>query len=92
MARVKSRAPASFKPQVNDTEKRLDILYDHLNNDELLSEGTVEQIKELAESVQRRDWARATEIQVDAQVNKSEECGNWMVGVKRLVGMGRATP
>ena len=92
MSRVKSRAPASFKPQVNDTEKRLDILYDHLNNSELLSEETVGQVRELAEAVERRDWARASEVQVDVQVNKSEECGNWMVGVKRLVGMGRGTP
>lgn len=89
---MKARAPASFKPQVNDTEKRLDILYDHLNNDELLSEETVEQMKVLAEAVRARDWARAGEVQVDVQVNKSEECGNWMVGVKRLVGMGRGTP
>ena len=92
MARVKARAPASFKPQVNDTEKRLEILYDHLNNQDLLSEQTVAQIQELSESIQRRDWARAAEIQVDVQVNKSEECGNWMVGVKRLIGMGRGTP
>jgi protein transport protein SEC31 len=92
MARVKSRAPASFRPQVLDTEKRLDILYDHMNNNELLSEGTVEMVRELAEAVERRDWAKAAEIQVSVQVERSEECGNWMVGVKRLIGMGRGTP
>ena len=57
-----------------------------------MNEETVEQVRELAEAVKRRDWARASEVQVDVQVNKSEECGNWMVGVKRLVGMGRGTP
>ena len=92
MTRVKSRAPASFKPQVVDTEKRLDILYDHLNNNELLSEGTVEIVRELAEAVGGKDYARAAELQVSLQVERSEECGNWMVGVKRLIGMGRGTP
>lgn len=29
---------------------------------------------------------------MDVNVNKVEECGNWMVGVKRLIGMGRGTP
>lgn len=92
MGRVKARAPASFKAQVNDTEKRLDILYDHLNNEDLLKPDTIEQIKELSVALQNRDFQRASDIQMDVHTNKVEECGNWMVGVKRLVGMCRATP
>jgi len=91
MARVKARAPTSFKPQVVDTEKRLDILFDHLNNEDLLKPDTVAQISELAIALQNRDFQRASEIQMDVHTNKVEECGNWMVGVKRLVGMCRAT-
>lgn len=89
--RIEARAPQQFAPQVNDTRKRLDILYDHLNNDDLLKPDTVQQMVELAQAVERKDWHRAGEIQVDVQVNKVEECGQWMVGVKRLIGMGRAT-
>ena len=92
MARVKARAPPSFKPQVVDTEKRLDILFEHLNNEELLKPDTVAQVAELATALQNRDYQRASEIQMDVHTNKVEECGNWMVGVKRLVGMCRATP
>ena len=92
MSRVKARAPASFKPQVVDTEKRLDILYDHLNNEDLIKPGTVEQLVELSRALEARDFNRASEIQMDVHTNKVEECGNWMVGVKRLVGMCRATP
>ncbi|EXJ90826.1 hypothetical protein A1O1_03931 [Capronia coronata CBS 617.96] len=92
MARVKARAPASFKPQVIDTEKRLDILFDHLNNEDLLKPATVQQISELAAALQNRDFQRASDIQLDVHTNKVEECGQWMVGVKRLVGMCRATP
>ncbi|KAK5443496.1 protein transport protein S31 [Exophiala xenobiotica] len=92
MARVKARAPASFEPQVRDTEKRLDILFDHLNNEDLLKPDTVGQIAQLANALQNRDFQTAGDIQMDVHTNKVEECGNWMVGVKRLVGMCRATP
>jgi len=92
MARVKGRAPASFEPQVRDTEKRLDILFDHLNNEDLLKPDTVAQIAQLATALQNRDFQTASDIQMDVHTNKVEECGNWMVGVKRLVGMCRATP
>lgn len=77
---------------MNDTRKRLDILFDHLNNEDLLKPDTVAQVVEIANAIQSRDWARAAEIQMDVNVNKVEECGNWMVGVKRLIGMGRGTP
>jgi protein transport protein SEC31 len=92
MSRVEARAPVSFKAQVIDTKKRLDILFDHLNNEELLRPETVAQIVELSTALQNRDFNRASEIQMDVHTNKVEECGNWMVGVKRLVGMCKATP
>lgn len=90
MARIEPRAPQSYAPQVRDTAKRLDILYDHLNNDDLIQPDTVGQLVELAQAVESRDWVRASEIQGDIHVNKVEECGNWMVGVKRLISMGKA--
>lgn len=89
--RVEARAPQQFTAQVNDTRKRLDILYDHLNNEDLMKPDTVQQLVELSRAIEARDWQRASELQVDVQVNKVEECGQWMVGVKRLIGMGRAT-
>jgi protein transport protein SEC31 len=34
MQRVAARAPPNFAPQVKDTQKRLGLLFDHLNNGE----------------------------------------------------------
>ena len=90
MTRVKSRAPASFKPQVTDTEKRLDILFDHLNNEDLLKPDTVWQMVELSQSLRDGQFDRAAEIQVEVHRDKVDEAGQWMVGVKRLVGMCKA--
>jgi protein transport protein SEC31 len=77
--RVKARAPPTFKAHVNDTEKRLNMLYDHLNNDDLLKEDTVQSLLELAQALQARDYEQAQAIHVDIFTNKNEECGNWMV-------------
>lgn len=92
MARISERAPAQFRTQVNDTERRLDILYEHLNNDNLLKPPTVEKMVSLALALQQRDYDEATALHLDILTNNSDECGKWMVGVKRLIGMSRATP
>ena len=92
MSRVEARAPAQFKPQVADAKKRLDILFDHLNNEDLLKPDTVQQIAELAQALQAKNYQHASDIQLDVHQNKVEESGLWMVGVKRLIGMSRATP
>ena len=79
MQRVKAKAPSSFKAQVVDTEKRLNILYDHLNNEDLLKEDTVSSMVELAQALQARDYERSQAIHVEIMTNKTDECGNWMV-------------
>lgn len=92
MQRVASKAPPSFSAQVKDTQKRLNILFDHLNNEELVKPDTIQQLSELADALQSKDYDTAHKLQVDIQRDKTEECGNWMVGVKRLISMSKVTP
>lgn len=91
MSRVKARAPAAYADRVKDTEKRLDILFDHLNNEDLLKRDTVAQIVELATALENRQFDRASEIQLDVHQNKVDECGNWIIGVKRLIQLSKAS-
>lgn len=79
MQRVKAKAPASFKAQVTDTEKRLNILFDHLNNDDLLKPDTVQSMDELAQALQARNYEVAQAIHLEVLTNKTGECGQWMV-------------
>ena len=81
MQRVKSRAPASFKSHVIDTEKRLNILFDHLNNGDLLKEDTVASMTTLSAAIRDKNFEQAQAIHVDLMTNKMEECGNWMVSL-----------
>lgn len=79
MQRVAAKAPPTFAPQVKDTQKRLNILFDHLNNEELVQPETIGQLTELAQAIQSKDYATAQRFQVEIQRDKTEECGNWMV-------------
>lgn len=79
MQRVASKAPANFAPQVKDTQKRVNLLFDHLNNEELVKPDTIEQLSQLAEAIEAKNYTLAHQIQVDVHENKTEECGNWMV-------------
>lgn len=79
MQRVASKAPAAFAPQVKDTQKRLGLLFDHLNNEELVQPATIDQLSQLADAIHNKDYASAQKLQVEIQRDKTEECGNWMV-------------
>lgn len=79
MQRVAAKAPASFAPQVKDTQKRLGLLFDHLNNEELVKPDTIAQLTQLANALDGRDYAQAHSLQVEIQTSRTEECGNWMV-------------
>ena len=79
MQRIKSRAPSSFKAQVEDAERRLSILFDHLNNEDLLKSNTISDMVQLSHAIQNRDYETARTIHVDIMTNRTEECGNWMV-------------
>jgi protein transport protein SEC31 len=79
MQRVAAKAPASFAPQVKDTQKRLGLLFDHLNNEELVKPDTIEQLTQLATALEGKDHTEAQRLQVEIQRDKTDECGNWMV-------------
>ncbi|EPQ61450.1 Bgt-133 [Blumeria graminis f. sp. tritici] len=92
MQRVAAQAPSSFAPQVKDTQKRLNILFDHLNNEETVKPDTILRLNKLTEALVSKNYDVAGRIQIEIQTEKTDECGNWMVGVKRLISMSKVTP
>lgn len=80
IARIKSSAPQQYMAQVTDMEKRLNILFDHLNNEDLLGESTVQEVIEISRAVQSKEWDRALALFNELQTAKlATEGGNWMV-------------
>ncbi|CCU77248.1 Protein transport protein SEC31/Web1p [Blumeria hordei DH14] len=92
MQRVAAQAPSSFALQVKDTQKRLNILFDHLNNEETVQPDTILRLNKLTEALVSKNYDVAGRIQIEIQTEKTDECGNWMVGVKRLISMSKVTP
>lgn len=91
MQRIKSKAPAQYKQHVMDTEKRLNILFDHLNNNEVVKADTIVELNRLASSLQAKQYDEAIAIFAALMTNKTDEGSNWMVGVKRLIQFSKST-
>lgn len=80
IARIKSVAPQAFKPQVEDMDKRINILFDHLNNEDLLQPDTVQQMVEISQLVSSKEWDQAQARFTEMQGAKLETEGtHWMV-------------
>lgn len=77
--RIKPKVPQQYKAHIADTEKRLNILFDHLNNEDLLKPDTVQQMNDLASNIQARQFDEANAIFSDLMTNKNDEGSNWMV-------------
>lgn len=92
MEQVKLYAPPAFKRQVQDTERRLNILFDHLNNNTGLSKELLDDMKILVEAMLAKNYQLALNIHINLITTKTEECGHWMVGVKRLLEMSKSIP
>ncbi|ODV77633.1 WD40 repeat-like protein [Suhomyces tanzawaensis NRRL Y-17324] len=84
---IKPNIPEKFAKHGQDMETRLNILFDHLNNEELLSNATIEQLKEIASALDARDFPKAASLNVDVATNHADELGTWHTGVKRLITM-----
>lgn len=84
MQRIKSKAPAQYKQHVVDTEKRLNILFDHLNNEDLLKPDTIEELNKLASNIQARQYDEAIAVFSNLMTNKTDEGSNWMVRDTRV--------
>lgn len=88
LQRVKPNVPQTFQKKVIDTERRLNILFDHLNNEDLASD-TVSSMVTLSQALAAKDFDGAQQLHLELLTTKPEECGQWMVGVKRLIEIAR---
>ncbi|KDQ10528.1 hypothetical protein BOTBODRAFT_36224 [Botryobasidium botryosum FD-172 SS1] len=84
--RMKQTAPPQHARMVEDTERRLNMLFDLLNC-ETLPAPIVEQLGQLARAIEARDQPASLAIHLDLLTKGSRmaDIGFWMAGVKRLI-------
>ncbi|KAG7817309.1 hypothetical protein KL928_004044 [Ogataea angusta] len=90
LEKLKTKIPDKFSKHLADSEKRINILFDHLNNEDLLSQQTIQELVSLCEAMAKSDYATAAALQNQIALEHVGECGDWMVGVRRLVTMAEA--
>lgn len=80
--RVLAKAPAQYKPKVEDTQKRLNILFDQLNNGAIGAPQVVELLTRLVDAMKTRNFDQAQALYGEL-VKQSELGGSkWMVSHK----------
>ncbi|KAG9324271.1 hypothetical protein KVV02_008239 [Mortierella alpina] len=75
--------PAAKRP-LDDAEKKLNVLFDMLNNEEV-SAPVVEQMLLLSQALQAKNYNSAYQIHLELHSTRTDEVSSWMTGVKRLI-------
>lgn len=91
LARVTPLIPKEYTKQLKDCNKRLNFLFHHLEKQDLITQPTIEKLDRIVELMKQKNYAEAMKVHVDIATNNAQEGGNWLTGVKRLIGIAEAT-
>ncbi|KAI9636109.1 uncharacterized protein MKK02DRAFT_25129 [Dioszegia hungarica] len=88
MNRVKgANLPAPLQKIVADTERRLNIFFDALNN-ETVPKDAVQKMGQISAAIAARDLNGALALHVDMLTGATGEMTSWAPGVKQLIRLG----
>lgn len=79
--------PPHVKKIVGDTDRRLNILFDELNNDALGPE-TIGKLNQIVQFIGARDPNAALAVHVDLLTTATTDTSHWAPGVKQLIRLG----
>ncbi|EJS44455.1 sec31p [Saccharomyces arboricola H-6] len=91
LARVTPLTPKEYSKQLKDCDKRLKILFYHLERQDLLTQPTIDRLHDLVALMKEKKYKESMVIHADIATNHAQEGGNWLTGVKRLIGIAEAT-
>ena len=90
LVEVKPKVPEKFSKHIIDAEKRINILFTHLQKGDLISADGVAKLTALTTALQEREFAKTKALRDEFVKSHANECGDWLVGVNRLIGMVEA--
>ncbi|SCU92778.1 LANO_0E02080g1_1 [Lachancea nothofagi CBS 11611] len=91
LARVAPLIPQEYTKQLKDCNKRLHILFGHLKRQDLLTQPTIDRLHQIVALMKEHQYAEAMQVHVDIATNYAQDAGNWLTGVKRLIGIAEVT-
>jgi protein transport protein SEC31 len=89
-ARVKQANPhaaGTVKKVIEDTERRLNVLYDELNNGRI-PDNTTDRISQINEAIKSGDAGSAMHMHTDLLTSATTEVAHWAPGIKQLIRLG----
>ncbi|CAK9779733.1 hypothetical protein CC85DRAFT_76158 [Cutaneotrichosporon oleaginosum] len=84
---VNPNASGTVKKVIEDTERRLNILYDELNNDRI-PDHTVDRISQITQAIKGGDAGSAMHMHTDLLTSATTEVAHWAPGIKQLIRLG----
>ncbi|BGP28314.1 protein transport protein S31 [Rhodotorula toruloides] len=84
LGRLRQNTPPQQTKIVNDTEKRLNILFDLLNN-ELLTEASAKRVLEICQAMQARDQHAALDLHFQMLTGGTQDVAPFQAALKLLV-------
>ncbi|KAJ3179954.1 protein transport protein S31 [Gaertneriomyces sp. JEL0708] len=84
MENVKARQPASQKRMIEDTEKRLENLYERVSTDQVPPQ-ILAMTVQIAKALNEKDFTTANNIILQLMTTSFDQEGKWVLGAKRLV-------
>lgn len=84
---VTENLPEKFAAQVKDTQKRINILSNHLKKKDLLKSREVSvKLLGILDALDKSAFDTAKKLQSEIAAEYPEEAGKWLTGVKRFIG------
>ncbi|XP_057522031.1 protein transport protein SEC31 homolog B-like isoform X3 [Amaranthus tricolor] len=79
-----ARANALKKKEIDDNSRKLGALFTNLNTGNI-SKNAAEKLVQLCQAVDNGDYSTALQIQALLTANEWDECGSWLINVKRMI-------
>lgn len=83
---IKPQVPPKYAKKIADTEKKLNLLYDQMNNNEL-NDKILSLLQQLIDKLEVKDFISAHAIHLDLGTNYTNEASSWFLGIKRVIDL-----
>ncbi|RHZ89524.1 hypothetical protein Glove_13g91 [Diversispora epigaea] len=84
--KVQQDSQPSQKKILDDIERRLNVLFDALNNEDISPE-VIKSLTDLVRALEARNYYTANIFLVLLMTTKMAECSTWIVGIKHLISI-----
>ena len=88
LQRVQASAPEKYRRPLEDSDRRLNVLFDQINNG-VLGEPILAKLRHITQLLAQKDFANAYRTNMELTASSMDECREWITGLKTLITVGK---